>query len=71
MSNIWPQKVRMMSVNKFVFSFNFFFPFFGGVGATAFTKPAVTRDLFDIQTSVGICWKDNTLQNTDALAESR
>ncbi len=39
------------------------------VHATVFTKPAVTRDLFDVQMLVGACWKDNELQNTYALLE--
>ncbi len=36
---------------------------------TVFTKPAVTRDLFDVQTSAEVCWKDNELLNTCALLE--
>ncbi len=53
-------------MNEFVFSFVIFFNFFGGVHVTVFTKLAVTRDLFGIQTSVGACWKGNALQNTCA-----
>ncbi len=58
--------------------FFFFFFFFGcfllllspeGVHATVFTKPAVSLDLFDIQTSTGACWKDNELQNTCTFSE--
>ncbi len=58
--NVQPQKVRMMRV----------FLLFGGVYTTVFTKPAVTRDLFDVQTSVG-AWKGNQPQNTRALSEFR
>ncbi len=50
-------KVRMMRVNKLMLSFIFFFPSFGGVRATVFTKLAVIQNLFGIQTSVGACWK--------------
>ncbi len=39
------------------------------VHATVFTKSAVTRDLFDVQMSMGACWKDNELRNTCALSE--
>ncbi len=59
-----------MRVNKFVFSFIFFFPFFGGVHTTVFTKPVVTQDL-DAQTFTGGCWKGNELQNTCASSEFR
>ncbi len=48
---------------------NYFLTIFGGVHAPVFTKPAVTRDLFDLQTSLGACWKDNELQNTWASSE--
>ncbi len=41
----------------------------GEVYATVFTKTALTRDLFDIQTSMGACWKSNALQNTCVLFE--
>ncbi len=34
-------------------------------------KPAVTRDLLDVQTSTGCCLKDNELQNTCTLSEFR
>ncbi len=34
-----------------------------------FTKLAVTRDLFDIQTSMVACWKNNELPNTCDLFE--
>ncbi len=62
-----PKKVRMIWVNR-VFV-NFLFRFYGGVQATVFTKSAVTRDLFYVQTLVGACWKGNSLQNTCALLE--
>ncbi len=34
-----------------------------GAHTSVFIKPAVTWDLFDIQTSVDVSWKDNELQN--------
>ncbi len=37
--------------------------------ASVFTKPAITRDLFDVQTPVGAYWKDNELQNMYASSE--
>ncbi len=42
-------------------------PFSGGVHAIVFTKQTVTRDILNIQTSVGACWKDNQLQNACTL----
>ncbi len=42
-----------------------------GVRATIFTKPAVIRDLFDIQKFVGACLKGNAPQNTSASLEFR
>ncbi len=39
------------------------------VHATVFTKPTVTRDLFDVQTFASACWKDNELQNICASSE--
>ncbi len=51
-------------INLFFPSFIFYFPFFGGICATIFTKPAITQDLFDEQISTGACWKVNALLNT-------
>ncbi len=50
------------------FFLSFFF-FLEGVHVTVFTKPAVTRDLFDVHTSVGAYWIGNVLQNACALSE--
>ncbi len=41
----------------FVHFLSFFFFFFGGLYATAFTKPTVNRDLFDVQTLACACRK--------------
>ncbi len=57
--------------SEYIFCFYSFFSFlfFGGVHVTIFTNPGVTRDLFDVQTYVGACWKGNALKNTCALLE--
>ncbi len=66
-SNVLPRKVRMMWMNKFVFvSFCLSFSWTGM--HNCFHKTAVTRDLFDIQTSTGACWEGNALQNTCVLS---
>ncbi len=39
--------------------------------ATVFAKPAVTRDLFDVQMSSGTRWKANALWNTCVSLEFR
>ncbi len=44
-------------------------PFSWGVHTTVFTKPTVTWNLFDVQTSMDALWKDNELQNMCALLE--
>ncbi len=56
-----------------IFFVRFFlhFSFSRGVHTTVFTEPDATRDLFDVQTSAGACWKDNELQSACALSEFR
>ncbi len=40
-----------------------------GVSTTVFTKPAVTQDLFVVQTTTRASWKNNELQNRCATSE--
>ncbi len=76
---VWERKCQIYSLGKWgccgwinlCFRSLFSFPFSGGVHGTVFTKPAVTWDLFYIQTSVGACWKGNALQNSSTLSEFR
>ncbi len=67
----WERKCQMYGLGKRGWWewIHFSFIFFGGVCTIVFTKPAVTRDLFDAQTSADACWKGNALQNTSALLE--
>ncbi len=57
MSSAQLQKLRMMWVKKFMFSFIFSFLYFMGY-MQLFSQIAVTGNLFDIQTFAGVCWKD-------------
>ncbi len=71
MSNVQPWKVRIKRVKKLAFPFILFFHLLGGVHATVFIKPAVTRNLFNVQMLAGACWKGSALQNMGALSEFR
>ncbi len=55
----------------FIIHFFSYFSFSWGVCTTVFINPAVTRDLYGIQTSADACWRDKEWQNTRASSECR